>query len=164
MYKVFCVLGIMLLALVATGCTSPSEKVAETIIESQTNGDVDVDVDNETVSINTDGGSFQSGEDVTLPDGFPSDVHVAEGTLVSAIHVTDPDGYSVSLNSSDSVTDLKSEYQSAIVDDGWTILGTYEVSGSVSFTAEKDNRTLSVTIGATDDQSSVVISTSTDSE
>ena len=62
------------LAVVAAGCgKSPSEAITEKLIESQTGGDVDVNLDNGDFSIKTEDGSFSVDEDgnfqVTDADG-----------------------------------------------------------------------------------------------
>ncbi len=62
------------LALVATGCgKSPSEFVAEKVIEEQTNGEVDVDFSDGGIAIETPDGDMNVGEDgsftITDQDG-----------------------------------------------------------------------------------------------
>ena len=61
-------------AIIAAGCSkSPSEALTEKLIESQTDGDVDVDLDGGDFSIKTEDGSFSVDEDgnfqVTDADG-----------------------------------------------------------------------------------------------
>ncbi len=158
MYKILAVGVILIAGVVLTACT-PGEKVAETVIESQTNQDVDIDVDNDQVSINTDSTSLQLGESVELPDNFPSDVHVTDGTVTAAVATNENDGFSVQITSDQSVSDVKDEYQSALTDDGWDINLSMDINGGSSMNAEKDNRFVTVAISDVDGATQVTLTT-----
>lgn len=128
-------------------------------------GDATVDVDNDKVTVNTNAGSLEAGEDVSLPADFPTDVYVANGTIQAALKLDSGDTFSVSLVSSKSVADLKSEYQSEMENDGWTVLSSLDLPTGSTIAAEKGNRMFSVSMSQGDDgATNVVISTSTDTE
>lgn len=132
---------------------------------STPNGDVQIDRDGDTVTVNTNEASLEVGEQVSLPSDFPTDVHVADGTLQAAFKLDSGNAFSVSLISNDSVTDLKSEYQSEMKNDGWTVLSSLDLPTGSTIAAEKDNRMFSVSMSQGDDgATNVVISTSTDTE
>lgn len=154
------VLAIVAVALTVTGCKKTAEKVAESIIEKSTNGQADVDVDNDQVTINTNGGSYQAGENISLPDGFPTDVYVVDGTIKSAITTKANEIYNVSIETTKSVSDVKSEYESKLQSEGWTITVNATYGGSASLAAEKANRQVSVIIGETDGKATVTLGTS----
>lgn len=141
-----------------------TEEAIETSIEKATNGAVDVDIDDETITVNTNAGSFSAGEEVDLPDNFPSDIHVIDGTIKMVSETPEIEGFSVSIETSKSVSAAKTEYEEELVDDGWTITGTLDFTETVSLMAEKDNRTVTVTIMEVDGVVTVGIGTSTNEE
>lgn len=162
MYKVLAIGAIIVGGIVLTACTSPAEKVAETVIETQTNQDVDIDVDNDQVTINTNQGSSQVGENISLPDGFPSDVHVADGTITAATTVDENDGYSISIQTDVPVDELKDEYESAMNSDGWEILATLDLEDTASMSGTKGDRVMTVGISEADGITMIILTTSTD--
>jgi hypothetical protein len=160
-YWVLPVIAIVAMALVVSGCKSTSEKAAEKAWEKATNGAADVDLDNNSVTINTNGGSYQAGENVTLPSNFPSDVYVIDGTLKAAMTQQTGNSFIVSVETSKSISQAKTVYEKEIVDDGWTITTNMTYGGTVTLMAEKSNRTLGVGVTEVDGKTTVNISTST---
>ncbi|MBU0597407.1 hypothetical protein KKF61_00235 [Patescibacteria group bacterium] len=148
-----------------SGCgEKAAEKTAEKIIETSTGGQVDVDIDDDSVSINTNSGSMStSDEGVSLPDGFPSDVYVVDGTIVTAITNTESDGYSLSIVTNKSVAETKEEYEADLEAEGWTITMTLNILDGASIAAEKDDRSVSVSISQGDDGTTVMLGTSNNS-
>jgi hypothetical protein len=159
------VIAILAIAFIVSGCTSSSEKVAEKVtekaIEKATNGAADVDLDNNSVTINANGGSYQAGDDVKLPDSFPSDIYVISGTIKAAMTQQTNDSFIVSIETSKSVTEAKTAYEQEIADNGWTITTNMLYSGAVTLMAEKSNRTLGIGISELDGKTTVSINTST---
>lgn len=150
------------LALIGAGCSNKiAEKVTENAIERSTNSQVDVDVDQNKVSINTNGVAWQAGESVSLPSGFPDDVHVIDGTIKVATTVEENSGYSVTINTAKNATDTKSEYERELAADGWTITGTVSFGATTTISAAKGNRVMSVGIYETDGQVQVYVTTGT---
>lgn len=142
-----------------------SETAIESSIEKATGGQVDVDIDDETVTVNTNAGSFTAGDSVSLPSGFPSDVHVVDGTITATTTMTEINGYSVSIQTSKTVTAVKEEYESKLKADGWTITMSLVVQGGATIGGEKDNRTATVSISEDDDgKAFVLLGTSTNQE
>lgn len=141
-----------------------TEEAIESSIEKATNGAVDVDLDGETLTVNTNTGSFTVGEEVDLPDDFPSDIHVIDGTIKMATETTEIEGFSVSIETSKSVSAAKAEYEEQLVDDGWTITGMLDFTSAATVMAEKNNRTVTVTMTEVDGVVTVGIGTSTNEE
>jgi hypothetical protein len=89
---------------------------------------------------------------------------VVEGTLKVAIANEAVNGFTVSLETPKSVSEVKSLYLQKLKDDGWTITTSMDIQGSSSIVATKGKRT--VTVGISPNQSVsntiVTISTTTD--
>jgi hypothetical protein len=155
------------LASVLTACQTPAqktsektaEKIAEKALEKSTGGKADVDIKNKQVNVQTNEGSLQTGENVSLPADFPSDVYVIEGTIKAVILNNKPKGYTVSLETDQTVSDVKTAYEEKIAADGWATTGIMDFGGTVSIAGEKDNRTLSVIISASEgeEKTSIVL-------
>ncbi|MFH1367176.1 MAG: hypothetical protein ABIH38_04295 [Patescibacteria group bacterium] len=145
---------VMAAGLLLTGCGE--KKVAENILEKATNGAADVDVSGDTITVNTNAGSWTAGDSVSLPSGFPSDVYVIDGTVKVATTIKENESYMVSLETTKSVAEAKAAYERELAADGWTININMTISESVSLGGEKDNRTVSVIIAKTDDSKTQV--------
>jgi len=156
----------LVMAVVLTGCgEKTAEKKAEKAIEESTGGQVDVDIGDNTVKVNTNAGSFAAGDSVNLPSGFPSDVHVVSGTITAATTITEIDGYNVSIQTTKTVNAVKEEYETQLAVDGWTITLTLAIQDGATIGAEKDNRTVTVSISQDDDgKALVMMGTSTNQE
>lgn len=151
-------------SIVLIGCgKKTAEKATEKALEKATNGQADVDVSQNTVTMNSNGGSWSAGENVSLPDNFPDDVYVVEGKITIVSTVTETNGFAISLETSKSASELKSLYEEKLREKGWNISMSLAYEGSVTIGAEKDNRTVSVSINPGDEgKTIVVLSTSQD--
>jgi len=160
--KKFLLIGIIILvAVTLSGCKKAEEKAAETVLESATGGQADVDIDNDSMKINTNGGSLEVGEGVSLPDGFPSDVYVIDGTIISAMTLAEGESYSVSIRTSQTTAAVKEEYENEFRDEGWEITMDLAMGGGYSMSAEKDNRMVLFGVSTDDDGTKVTLNTST---
>ena len=140
------------LALVVTGCGKAaenlSEKATEKIIESQGEGNVDVDIDNDdgSYSINTDEGSISFGAD--LPRSWPEDVPLPDDLAVTGGSDMSSDGGAlvvVSGLTSMAADDVLNMYESSM--SGWTEQSKQEINGEqriVSVSYVNGERMLSV--------------------
>jgi hypothetical protein len=162
--KLFLSLAIVAaMALVLSGCgKTTAEKITEKAIEKATNGQASVDYSTNTVTINTNTGSYQAGEHVTLPSDFPSDIYVIDGTLTSSSTDAPTKTFTISIDTTKSFNDAKTLYAQKIVDDGWTVSSTINYENTAGFIASKSNRNLTVSINNSSDKITVVISTYTD--
>jgi hypothetical protein len=155
-----------------SACLSPADKVSEKVgesmaeraIENATGGAADVDVDNENVTIKTDEGSFEAGENVKLPDDFPSDVYVYDGKLQGVIRTNENKGFTLTIETVDTVATVKAVYEEKMREAGWETAGSMDFGTSASLGGEKDGRTLSVIIGEGDAGKSNVILTVAEEE
>ncbi len=154
MKKFGILLAIAALAIVLSGC---GEKIVENAIESSTNGNVSVDIDNNSVVINTNGSSLQVGGDISLPSDFPEDVYVIDGTITSSLTLTEPNGFQVIVSTNQSSQDARSTYQNKLAEEGWSISGTFDIAGGWSIAAEKVDRVATVSASVTEGATSVII-------
>lgn len=161
--KYFWVIPPLFLALTLglTGCKSAADKAVEKAVEHATNTSVDVDSSTNTVRINANGASWETGDSVSLPANFPDDIYVADGKLKVAIASDATQGFTVSLESTESVANLKALYEKELKADGWTITNTIDIQGSSSVMATKAKRSVTVTIGPNEDKSKSVVSINT---
>jgi len=157
MKKVFVCVIVLAMAVVLSGC---GEKAAEKAIETSTGGQADVDVDKDSVKVNTNSGSWEVGEEISLPSGFPSDVHVVDGTIVTAMTITENEAYTVSIQTSETVNSVKEEYESELASDGWDVTMSFAMQDGFSMSAEKGDRMVTLSIGSEDEGALVVLSTS----
>ena len=147
----------LVLAVTLSGCgKKTAEKAAEKTLEKLTNGQVDVDEG--TVKINTNSGSYAYGEEVDLPSDFPSDVYVIDGTIKTASTDKQYGSFAVSIETSKSVSDVKSDYENKLKEKGWNITYSATAQDSSSISAEKDNRVVSVFISSSEGKTMVILS------
>jgi hypothetical protein len=116
----------------ATGCCpllndasdEAAERTAEEIIEGATGGEVDIEDDGGSVTIETEEGAvtIEGGEGTDLPEDWPSDMPVYDGTITGSSSFSTPEGDSmtVTIETGDSVDDVLAFYQAELQSDGWT--------------------------------------------
>lgn len=160
-YFLLPVLSLMILTL--TGCgkslsRKASETAAEKIIEAQSGGKANVDFNGNNVKVETEQGKFEAGENVKLPSNFPDDVYIIDGNIKAVISDQSSQGQSISIEINKSAEEASAIYQEKLASAGWKIIGTMNFGGGATVIAEKDNRTVSVTINTSDDKTIVTIS------
>ena len=149
--KVIGVLCVAVLVLVPlTGCGAVAEKAAE-----KATG-VDVNKDESKVTVTGKEGEkveIQTGEDVTLPDGFPEDVPLYEDAKLTVSNSFTAEGkttYSATYETSDDVETVHAWYKDALPKDDWTIEGDVVNSADgqsmAIIGAKKGDRSLNVTV------------------
>jgi hypothetical protein len=161
--KTYYLLPVLLLAMAfgLSGCKSASQKAAESLIEKSTNGQADVDLTNNSVRVNTNGSSWETGDNVSLPTDFPSDIYVPEGAIKTALKTESNNGFTVSLESTTSMADIKTAYESHFKSQGWTITTSGAIQNSFSYITQKSNRDLNIGISDADGKRIVSITTYT---
>lgn len=139
------------------------ENSTEKAIESATGGDADVDISSDTYKVNTNGGSFQAGEDVSLPSGFPDDIYVISGDIKAAYTTTQNQGYNITIEATKSPADANTTYDREMRSDGWSITSTATYGGTYSITGQKGDRYLNVGITESEGKTAVILTTYTQS-
>lgn len=144
------------ISLLTTGCgKTVSEKAAEKSLENSFGQDADVDIDDDTVTVETDAGTWQAGEDVSLPNNWPDDIYVADGQITSA--TANDNGFGLTIMSDQSVSNIKTKYQQELADAGWNINMTMDMGEGAILGADKEDRTLSISIGNDDDEQTTIV-------
>ena len=135
------------------------EKAAEKIIEKQSGGKADVDINKGNVKVETEQGKMEAGENVKLPSDFPQDVYVIEGAVKAVFSNQANGGYTISIETDKGLNEASAAYQEKFKSDGWKITGTMSFEDTASVTAEKDDRIASVIISKSDAKTAVTVST-----
>ncbi len=163
--KKFLLIGVILLAVVIlSGCQNAVEKATETVIESTTNNAVDVDVDNNSMTINTNDSSLTVGDTATIPADFPSDVYVISGEVKSSLTMDENSTFQIQIESEESYADTVAKYKEQLESDGWNITSSLEVGEATTMMSEKDDRNTSVTISEADGVVTLMLTTSIEAE
>jgi len=114
-----------------------------------------VDVDDGSVTIQSDDGSVTTvGEDAKLAEGFPSDVPIFEPSTIKGSTKVDNTQFSVVAATAKSVSDVTSYYKTQMAAQGWTNSLDSASEGSSLLTFTKDNRTASVIVSTSEEDSS----------
>ncbi len=158
----FIYLSLLLLAVVFifSGCTKKvAEKTTERAIEKNIGSQADVDLADNQITVATEQGTYQGGENLSLPANFPDDIYVLDGKIVAAMTLIEKENYSVSILTEQSVGEVKSKYESELKASGWTINLQMDYGESAVVSATKADRTVSVSISNNSDGTTVTIVT-----
>lgn len=127
------------------GCQKIAEKATEKAIEGATGVKVDTDKDSVTIT-GEDGSSITAGSDGELPDGFPEDVPVYEGDIVSSLMTEG--NYTVAIESKDDAATIWDWYGTELESAGWTRTSEFKVDDGGMISAEKGDMAIQITVGA----------------
>ena len=166
--------------LLITGCGQVAERATESLLEGATGADIDmsdgsmtirdgdseitIDTDGESVTITDESGTstFQAGEDVQLPDTYPSDLPTPSGGVLTTVTET-PDGL-MAVWEFDRITGAEfDQFTSAIQGAGYSLEGDTlaldsgsDISRIANFTGK--GKTVMVTaVGSSDSGQMTVI-------
>ncbi len=156
MKRVLVGIVVIALALGLVGCQGIQDKIGEEIGEGIVGAatDSDVEVTDESVTIETDDGDVTIANDTgEIPDGFPSDFPLYDDYALDGASSVASGGtttYYINMTSDDEVTDVFEWYKAEFNNDGWTMTGDtlYTDSGSSSgmLTAEKGDMEATVSM------------------
>jgi len=151
------VLAIVLVLGVA-GCKSAEEKTAEELTERLlSDKDVDVDIDGDEVTIETEDGDISiESDEGKLPDGFPRDFPVYDDLKIgstSRMGNEETVSYYVEAESRDDFDEVYEWYKAELEDEGWEIttdLLTTDGNSDTVLLVKKGDDSASVTITEVD--------------
>ncbi len=148
-----------------SGCGSVSETLTEKAVEGAAEaageGDVQFDVDDEGVTIESEDGSITTKSDGSLPEGFPSDIPLPEGEIQFSQVLDTPEGtsWSVQIASTATVDAVTEQMRSGLEPAGYSITSETTTSGDAGDTtfllAERDTDSVQFSASATEGGSSV---------
>ena len=133
------------------GCSSPSdelaERVTEELVEAGGDGNVDVDINDESMTITDDEGNEMAvGEGASIPNTWPSDVPLFESGSV-VMSTVQPDVAASAVWETDaSVEDAAAAYDAQLTDAGFTLDQDAAVTGAIIRGYSSAAMTLSVSV------------------
>lgn len=150
----------LILVLGLTGCGTKTlvENKMERDLENALGGNVNVDLDGEEMNIETeDGFALQTGESVSLPNDFPSDVYVIEGDIKSVMKNPMGDGYSITIETNESMEGVYKIYQEKLPNDGWVLNAQMNLGEMYLVSGIKEVNSVSVSVSTQDEKTFVVL-------
>ena len=165
-------IAVATLALAVAGCGSVSDQVAESVadgaVDQLAGEDVDIDMDDQGLSVESSEGSLSVGGEI--PADFPDTVPLPEDhTVVSVVEQDGGDGQilGVQVQTPGTVTEWDAFYADALAEAGWTLddevftaeqrQQSIETMGTSNLKATLDEATLLVGILPGNDDGTVVV-------
>ncbi len=124
-----------------------AEKVMEKAIESNTGGKATVDMEENSLRIQTDEGemTMTAGDSAKLPADFPKDIFLYKGAdLNTAVEL--PTGFNLMLQTKDDSTKVSEAYLDEMRAMGWSKEMSMDMGGRKMLVFKKDERMAHVTI------------------
>jgi len=162
------VVSMLLVLVLASGCFGQNiaEKIAEEAIEKAIESDsgenVDIDFDDDEITIESDDGEVSIGMGTDLPDGFPDNVPVyPDMEIISSWSVTedDKDSYSINGLTEDAGDDVFAWYKENL--SSWEIENEFSASGddmkTSSLTAKSGVLMVVIMVVETEDEGTSII-------
>ncbi len=145
------------LALVLSACGKSEEKAAETLaeqaLEANAGQDVDVDIedDGQTVTIETEQGTLKqtSGDNVALPEDFPTDVTLPADYKLMSVMTMGP-VTSVVMEVPQSPSEVFDAFKSGQAGQGWKQTLSMQGADGSMLGFEKEDRSLLVNLGSSE--------------
>lgn len=161
--RYICVLAVVLFMF---GCgRKAGEKAAERQIEKglqeSSGGDAKVDIDGDSISIETEDGAMQmsSGKQAKIPEAFPKDVFV-HGDIQVAMTV--PQGFSLVLQTKDTQDKVAEIYSKKMQAAGWSREMSADMGGQKMSIFKKEDRTVSLVTTAVDGNTQIALTVATE--
>lgn len=142
-----------------TACSGVSEQAAQTMaeqaVEGAVGGDVDITDDSMTVT-DAEGNEMAVGSDISIPDTWPADVPLFDGTLSVASVQADGTAYAMWSTDLDPVT-AADTYAEALAAAGYALTQDATMGGMVIREYSSATRTVSVVSGEADGATSLTV-------
>lgn len=128
------------------GCGDSDEEQAERAAEAVLGEDADVDIDGDSMTFEDGGNTITTGTGV--PDGFPEDVELVDGEVVSGMGSDGGDGasFTVVVSSPAELTEAADEARSLLEGAGWTVDTENEMEGLTTLRLSKDGTEVGITV------------------
>lgn len=143
------------------------EKRAEQMFEQQTGGKANIDLESgeSSFEFETEEGKVVINQEGQLPADFPNDIEIYRGAEVTgyvSMESEEIKGFNATISTEDSAEDVYNFYLSSLESNGWDILTKLSSGTYSSVSAEKDTRTIVVTITADTEETIAVITVQTE--
>ncbi len=141
-----------------TAC-NPAERLMENAIENETDGEVNVDLSEGGLNIETEEGTFRTGNE--LPEGWPEDAPLYENATIqysaSANEAPGNQGAMVVLMTEDDAATVVEAYKTMLATNGWTVAGNMQGGANTFMSATKGELVLSLAIASNGEQTSITM-------
>lgn len=129
-----------------TACGDSEEEQAEQAAEAVLGEDADVDIDGDSMTFDDGENAITTG--TGLPEGFPEDVEVVEGEIVSGMSADDgtSTNYSVIVSSSADIAAAADEARGLLEAAGWTLDSENEMDGLTTLRFTKDGAEVGINV------------------
>ena len=160
-------IALVVIALLAFGCGEKSEKIvvekmAEKAIESNIGTDAKVDIEKESIRIETDKGemTMTAGDSAKLPANFPRDVFLyKDAELKMAMEL--PQAFNLSLETNEAVSKVSETYLAEMTENGWQKKMDMDMQGQKIMAFNKDERTVNVMISSDQAKTQIALTVAT---
>jgi hypothetical protein len=140
--------------MVMFGCGEKGEKkvteeAMEKIIESNTGGNAEVDIGENSLRIQTEEGemAMTAGDSAQLPAGFPKDVFLYKGANLNTA-MEFPEGFNLNFQTKDDASIVSEAYLTEMEAKGWSKEMTMDMGGRKMMGFKKDERMANVSIAS----------------
>ena len=140
--------------MVMFGCGEKSEekateKAMEKIIESNMGGNAEVDIEKNSLRIQTEEGemTMTAGDSAKLPADFPKDVFLYKGADLSTA-MEHPEGFNLMFQTKDDPSKISEAYLTEMEAKGWSKEMTMDMGGRKMMVFKKDERMANVSIAS----------------
>ncbi len=152
-------LSLSLATIALAGCgQSAIEREAERAIERDTGEQADVDLDGDTMRIDTKDGTVEIGRQ-TIPSDWPTDIGTYPGsTIVSSANVTSDKGQPASMitaTSDDAAQKIATYFKDRLTADGWQVNAEAVMGTMTIISATKADREFALQIVSDGSQSTI---------
>lgn len=149
----------VLVLFVMVGCGKKKEEIiAEKIIENGIGKKAKVDLDDQSVKIETEDGTMnlKTGKSAKIPDAFPSDVFIFKPADVEMAMEMGM-GYSIALKTVKDIPTVAAAYKNEMVKKGWTQKAAMDMGENTMLMYEKGKRVTNVTVGREEGETRIAL-------
>ena len=135
-----------------------AEEMAEKALESSFDGEAEVDIEKESIRIETEEGemTMTMGDSVKLPADFPKDVFMYNGAELS-MAMEHPQGFNLSLQTKDDMSKVLEVYLAEMTEKGWTKEMSMDMGGQKMMAFKKEERAVSVMISSDEEMTQITL-------
>lgn len=134
------------------------EKMAEKAIESNMGGNAEVDIDDNSLRIQTKEGemTMTSGDSVKLPANFPKDIFLYKGADINTAMEL-PEGFNLMFQTKDDTSKVSETYLAEMEAKGWSKEMSMDMGSRKMLVFTKDERIVNVSIASQDEMTQITL-------